>query len=144
GGNVRVVLVDVEAMHALAVSFDESHKLRLGTILHVVDAKAAVGVIVALAMAALELRIDEHQIADDARLVRVRRRMTRLESAENFWLARIGNVEDGRPLGPVLMADICVVAVDDDLSAAGELRSAQVTNVRRAARRRAAVTFRRS
>ena len=43
------------------------------------------------------------------------------ESAENLRLARVGDVENGGSLRPVLMADIGVIAVDNDLSASGKI-----------------------
>jgi hypothetical protein len=63
------------------------------------------------------------------------------EGAENLWLAWVGNVEDRCPLRPVLMADIGIISVDDDLSPARKLHPAQMADVRRCARRSAAIAF---
>ena len=63
------------------------------------------------------------------------------ERAENLRLARIGNVEDRRSLRPVLMADVGIFPVDDDLSSARKLHPAEMANVRRCARRSAAIAF---
>jgi hypothetical protein len=91
--------------------------------------------------AVLKLGVDDHQIADNPRLVRVRPWVVRRQGAKNLRLARIGNVEDRRSLRPVLMADIGVIPVDDDLSSTRKLHPAEMANVRRCARRRAAIAF---
>ena len=74
--NIGVILVHIEPVYALAVSFDKAHELGIGPILDVINAEAAVGIVLeARTVAALELGIDDHEIADDPRLVRVRPRM---------------------------------------------------------------------
>ena len=129
-------------MHPLAVGFDKGDELRSRPIFDVVDAKAAIGVIAALTWAALELGIDQHQVADHPHLVRVRPRVVGHQRANDLRLARIGNIEDRRSLDPVLMADIGIFPVKDNLPAALKLHPAEMANVRRPARRRAAITFR--
>jgi hypothetical protein len=47
----------------------------------------------------------------------------------DLWLPRIGNVEDRRALGPILVADKGGSALDDDLAAARKLHPAQVADV---------------
>ena len=63
------------------------------------------------------------------------------QSAENLRLARVGNVEDRGSLRPVLMAHIGIVAVDDNLSSSRNLHPAEMADVRRCARRGAAIAF---
>ena len=93
-------------------------------------------------MPALELGIDQHQIADDPRFVRVRPGMVRHQRAHDLRVARIGDVEDCRSQNPVLMADIGVILVQDDLPPALQLHPAEMADIGRPARRRAAIAFR--
>jgi hypothetical protein len=56
GGDIGVVFVDIETMHALAVSFHEGHKLGVCPVVDVIDTKAAIGVFLApTTITALEL-----------------------------------------------------------------------------------------
>ena len=53
----------------------EGDELRIGPILHVVDAEAALRIFAEIALAGLALKIDHHDVADHPRLVGVRPRM---------------------------------------------------------------------
>ncbi len=129
-------------MHPLAVGFDKGDELRSRPIFDVVDAKAAIGIVAALTGAALELGIDHHQVADHPHLMRVRPRVVGHQRADDLRLARIADIENRRSLDPVLMADIGIFPVKDNLPATLKLHPAEMTNIRRAARRSAAITFR--
>src|SRR5262245_4388911 len=118
-------------MHALAISFDEGQEPWIASILDVINAKPAVVVTFPFrTVTAFELGIDEHQVANDARLMRVRKWMIRFECANDLGLLRIGDVKDGRTVRPVLVAYIGEFAVQDDLSAAVEFHTAQMSNIR--------------
>ncbi len=129
GRDVGVTLVDVETMHAFAVSPHEGHELGVGAILDVVDAEAGIDELVAAAGAGLVLGIREHEVADDAGLVRMRQFIRHHQPADDLRLARIGNVEDRRALRPVLVADIGVVALDRNLAAARQFHAREVADV---------------
>ena len=135
GREVGVVLVEIEAMHALAVGLVEGDELRIGLVLHVVDAEAAFRIFANVALARLALGIHHHDVADDPRLVRMRPGMRAHDLRQHLRLARIRDVEDRRTLRPDLMADEGGGALDDDLPAAGQFHPAEVTDVRRSARR---------
>ena len=135
GRDVGVVLVEIEAVHALAVGLVERDELRVGLVLHVVDAEAAFRIFAQIALARLALGIDHHDVADDARLVRMRPGMRAHDLRQHLRLARVGDVEDRRALRPVLMADEGGGALDHDLAAARQLHPAEVADVRRSARR---------
>ena len=140
GRDIGVALIDVETVDALAVGLHEGHEPGIGRIRDVVDAKAGILEFVAPAGAGLVLGIGDHQIADHAHLVRVRQFVRHHQPADDLRLARVGHVEDRRPLGAVLVTDIGVMPLDHDLAAAGQLRAAEMTNVRRCLRRRAGIT----
>jgi hypothetical protein len=123
-------------MHALAVGLHERDEPWIAAIPHVVDAKARIDEFVAASGAGLVLRVRDHEIADDANLVRVRELVQHHQPAHDRRFARVGNVEDRRPLRPVLVADIGVLPLDRDLPAARELGAREMTNVGRRVRRR--------
>jgi hypothetical protein len=80
--------------------------------------------------AGLMLRVGEHQVADHADLVIVGDEIRRHQPADDLRLARVGDVEDRRSLGAILVTHIGEVAVDRDLPTAGKLHPRQMTNVR--------------
>ena len=61
--------------------------------------------------------------------------------SESLRLARIGDVQNGGSLRPVLMADKGVMAVNRDLSASRNLHGGKMADVRRCARRRADIAL---
>jgi hypothetical protein len=69
GRHIGVVLVDIEAMHALPMRLHESDELRIGLVLDVIDVKAARRIVAQRAGARLDFGIDQHDVAHDAHLV---------------------------------------------------------------------------
>jgi len=87
-------------MHAAGMRLHERDQLRVGLVLDVVEAEAAVRVGSLVALARLDLGVDHHDVADDAHLVGVRHRMRRHELADDLGMSRVGDVEDRGPSGP--------------------------------------------
>jgi hypothetical protein len=108
---------------------DESDELRVRRRSDVVDADAAVRGRQPVALAGLDLGIHQHEIADDAHLVRMRPRVRGHEAAEDLGLPWVGNLEDRRAFGPVLMPDISKSPLNYDLSAARHLHAAEMANI---------------
>src|SRR5207302_254579 len=128
--------------HAAAMGFHMPDELRLAAIRNVVKLEAAVRVrsllgraVDALApeLAHVLLDVDDHQVADDARLVAVRVGLVDRDLGEELGLARIGHVED-RGAEALLVgdvADVGVLAGDVDLPGARQLEARQALHVAR-------------
>ena len=127
-------------MDALAEGRHKRHEPGIGRVGDVVDAKPGVLEFIAPAGAGLVLGIGDHEIAHHAHLVGVRELVRHHQPADDLRLARVGHVEDRRPLGSVLVTDIGVMPLDHDLAPARQLRAAEMTNIRRCLRRRAGIT----
>src|SRR6185437_1143543 len=110
--DVGVALVHVETMHALAMRAHEADELGIAAVGDVVEAEAAIRIILLAELARLELGIHRHDIARDAHLVAVRGGMARHDRADEARSRRILDIEDRGPLGPFLIADIGVAAGD--------------------------------
>ncbi len=95
----------------------------------VVDAEpAAEGRVAVLALA---LVIDDHDVVGDAHLVGMPARR-QIDPREHLGMARIGDVDDGRARRLAHMPDIEDMPVDPDLAAAGAIEIRQQLGVLRA------------
>ena len=77
------------------------------------------------------LVVDDHDVADDARLVTVRGRVVEREGRDHFWIARLRDVHDGGAKVALAgqMPDIGIIAHDTDLPRAGEIEMTEPANV---------------
>ena len=140
GGDIGVALIEIETVDAFAEGRHKRHEPGIGRIGDVVDAKPGILEFVTPAGAGLVLGIGDHEITHHAHLVGVRELVRHHQPADDLRLARVGHVEDRRPLGSVLVTDIGVMPLDHDLAPARQLRAAEMTNIRRCLRRRAGIT----
>ena len=83
----------------------------------------------AVALPRFDLRIDDHDVADDTHLVRMRHRVFEHDLMHDLGMARVGNVENRRPVGSVLMADEGISPLDHDLPAAGNFHPGQMADI---------------
>src|SRR6202040_2988925 len=86
----------------------------------------------AVALTGLYFGIHHHEIANHAHLVRVRPRMRGHEPVDDLGLPWVGNVQDCRSVRPMLMPHIGESPLNYDLSATGNLHSAEMANAFRA------------
>ena len=71
-------------------------------------------------MAPVIFIVDEHDVAVDANLVGVVVRR-HLQAGKNSGIRGVRDIQDGGPVGLIHMADIGVIAIHDDLTAAGNI-----------------------
>src|SRR6478735_5943800 len=140
GGGIGVVFIEIETVDALAEGLHKRHEPGIGRIGDVVDAKPGILEFVTPAGAGLVLGIGDHEITHHAHLVGVRELVRHHQPADDLRLARVGHVEDRRPLGSVLVTDIGVMPLNHDLAPARQFCAAEMTNIRRCLRRRAGIT----
>src|SRR6516162_7525098 len=120
-GKIGVAPVEGETMDSFGGSFEKGNLSRLGTIRYVEDLQPALRFISCF----VALVIDEHDVSAYTDFVRMNPRR-HFELSNEFGMLGILDVDDGRSMRRLNVADVGIAVFDDYRTSAGKIHSADL------------------